>query len=62
MGDMVDSGIRLSYRPASLCSLVSRYDNPMPESTLTPQSESVNLATVERGFQKKIDIFHENFA
>jgi hypothetical protein len=25
MGDIVDFGIRLSYRPASLC---SRYDNP----------------------------------
>jgi hypothetical protein len=34
MGDIVDSGIGWSYRPASLCSLVGRYDNPMLESTL----------------------------
>jgi hypothetical protein len=32
-GDIVDSGIGLSYRPASLCSLADRLDNPMPEST-----------------------------
>jgi hypothetical protein len=30
-GDKVDSGIRLSYRPASLWNLAGRYDNPMPE-------------------------------
>ncbi len=34
--DIVDSGLGLSYRPASLCSLTGRYDNPMPESTLSP--------------------------
>jgi hypothetical protein len=34
MGDKVDSGIGLSYRPASLCSLAGLYDNPMPESTM----------------------------
>jgi hypothetical protein len=28
MGDIVDSGIELSYRPVSLCSLAGRYDNP----------------------------------
>ncbi len=32
-GDIVDSGIGLSYRPARLHKLASRYDNPMPEST-----------------------------
>ncbi len=31
-----DSGIGLSYRPASLCSLAGRYDNHMPESTISP--------------------------
>ncbi len=36
-GDIVDSGIELSYRPASQCSLSGRYDNPMPESSLSPQ-------------------------
>ncbi len=30
MVDIVDSGIGLLYRPASLCSLAGRYDNPMP--------------------------------
>jgi hypothetical protein len=28
LGDKVDSEIGLSYRPASLCSLAGRYDNP----------------------------------
>jgi hypothetical protein len=34
LGNIVDSGIGLSHRPASLCSLVCRYDNPtVPEIT-----------------------------
>ncbi len=33
---LVDSTLGLSYRPASLCSLTGRYDNPMSESTLSP--------------------------
>ncbi len=37
LGDIVDSGIGLSCRPASLCSLADRYDNPMPESTISPR-------------------------
>jgi hypothetical protein len=37
--------MRLSYRPASVCSLAGRYDNPMPESTISPQSGTKNLAT-----------------
>ncbi len=37
-GDEAGSGVRLSYRPASLCSLAGRYDNP----TLSPQSETKN--------------------
>ncbi len=35
-GDKVDYGIGLSYWPASLCSLAGRYENPMPQSTLSP--------------------------
>ncbi len=35
-GDLVDSGIGFSCRPASLCSLAGRYDNPVPESTISP--------------------------
>jgi hypothetical protein len=30
LGDKFDYGISLLYRPASLCSLTGRYDNPMP--------------------------------
>jgi hypothetical protein len=45
LGDNVNSGIGLSNRPASLCSLAGRYDNPMPELTLSPQSGTMNLAT-----------------
>ncbi len=41
---IVDSGIGLSYRPASLCSLADRLDNPMPESTLSAKSGTKNLA------------------
>jgi hypothetical protein len=35
-GDIVGSGIGLSYRPSSLCSLAGRYDNPMPELIFPP--------------------------
>ncbi len=35
-GDKVNSGIRLSYLPAMLHRLAGRYDNPMPESTISP--------------------------
>ncbi len=35
----------LSYRPASLCSLSDRHDNPMSESTISPQSGTTNLAS-----------------
>ncbi len=45
LGDIVDSGLGLSYRPACLCSLAGRYDSPMPESTLSPQSRTMDLAT-----------------
>jgi hypothetical protein len=45
LGDIVDSGIGMLYRPASLCSLAGRYDNPLSESTISPQSGTKNLAT-----------------
>ncbi len=50
-GDKVDAGIGLStaYRPASLCSLVGLYDNAVSESTLSPQSGPMNLATEQMG-------------
>ncbi len=47
MGDIVDSGIRFSYRPASLCSLAGRYDNLMLKSTLSPKPGTKNLVTGE---------------
>ncbi len=34
----------MAYWPASLCSLVGRYENPMPELTLYSQSGTLNLA------------------
>ncbi len=34
--DIVDSVIGLSYRPVRLYRLSGRYDNPMPESTISP--------------------------
>jgi hypothetical protein len=44
--DKVDSGIELSYRPARLHRLAGQHDNPMPESTLSLLSGTMNLATV----------------
>ncbi len=41
--DEVSSGIGLSYRPASHV-LACRYDNPMPELTLSPSQGSMNSA------------------
>ncbi len=38
-------GIGLSYRHASFCSLTCRNDNPMPWSTLSPQSGTMNWAS-----------------
>ncbi len=35
-GDKVNSGIGLLYRPARLHGVAGRYDNPMPELTLSP--------------------------
>ncbi len=36
----------LAERGILMYSLESRYDNPMPESTLSPQSGTMNLATL----------------
>ncbi len=36
----------LSYRPARLHRLSGGYDNPMPESDISPQSGTMNLATM----------------
>ncbi len=41
LGDKVNSGIGLSYRTASPCSLAGRYNNPMPELAISPQSGSM---------------------
>ncbi len=43
LGDIVDSCIGLL--PASVSSLAGRYDNPMPELTLSHQPGTMNLAT-----------------
>ncbi len=43
--DKVDSGRGLWYLPARLDRLAGRYDKPMPESALSPQSGTMNLAT-----------------
>ncbi len=47
LGDTVDSGIGLSYRPAILYWLTGRYDNPMPESTISP-SQGLWIWLLER--------------
>ncbi len=53
-GDKVNSG--LSYRPARLHELAGRYDNPMPESTLSPSHGSMNSSTgLCRGGTKEED-------
>ncbi len=35
----MDSGIGLSYRPPRLYRLAVRYDNPMPESSISPSQD-----------------------
>ncbi len=63
-GYIVDSGLWLSYRPTSPCSLADRYDNPMPESDfcISPHSGTKNFATGFRIWPRnnkinKIDLF-----
>jgi hypothetical protein len=43
--DKVNSGIGLSYQPASHVALSCLYDNPMPELTLSPSQEAIISAT-----------------
>jgi hypothetical protein len=40
-GDIVGSGIELSYLPDKLHRLAGRYDNPMPESTILSPSQGL---------------------
>jgi hypothetical protein len=48
LGDILDSGIGLSYRPAtSLCSMEDRYDKPYARVDYIPQPGTKNLASVE---------------
>ncbi len=42
-GDIVDSSIKLLYRPASLRSLEGRCDNTMPEYRLHPPSQGLRI-------------------
>jgi hypothetical protein len=37
LGDVVDSGIGLSYRLDCLFNLAGWYDNPLPQSTISPR-------------------------
>jgi hypothetical protein len=46
LGDKVNSGIGLSYRLTRLNGMSGRYDNLMPELTLSPGKGSMNSATV----------------
>jgi hypothetical protein len=49
LGVIVNSGIGLSYLPTSLCIVAGRYDNPMPESTL-----SLPVSDYEFGYWSQI--------
>jgi hypothetical protein len=45
---MVDSGVGLSYRPASLCNpAAGQYNNPMPKFYI-PQSGTENFASAQQ--------------
>jgi hypothetical protein len=50
------SGIGLSYRSASPCCLAGRYDNPMPELTLSPSHGSMNWGIVHTSWSVYISI------
>ncbi len=56
LGDIVDSDIRLSYRPASLCSLAGRYDNPMSEtqSQLYPPIQGLRIWLLVYSLSRRI--------
>ncbi len=52
--DQVNSGIGLSYRSASHeCSLAIRYDNTMPELTLSPSHGFMNSATGSKEWEQR---------
>jgi hypothetical protein len=47
-GDKVNFGMNLPYRPARHHGPAGRYDNSMPELTLSPSRGSMNSATAHR--------------
>ncbi len=51
-GDKVNSGMGLSYWPARLHWPAGRYNNPMPELTLSPSHGSINSATVQQPYAR----------
>ncbi len=54
LGDKVNSGIGLSYRSAShVCSPARRYDNTMPELTLSLSHGSMNSATGSKEWEQR---------
>ncbi len=55
-GKKVDYGIGLSYRPARLHRLAGRYDNPVPELTLSPrQGQWIWLLSIIPNFHINLD-------
>ncbi len=52
-GDEVYSGIGLPYRPARLRGLAGRYDNPMPELTLSPPVRDLWIQLLQSGGLKE---------
>jgi hypothetical protein len=55
-----DSSIGLSYRPAWLNRLAGRYNNSIPDSTLsTPHSGTMNLATAHHYITRRITEYTE---
>jgi len=62
-GDVVDSSIGLSYRPARLHMLAGRYDNPMPESTISP-SQGLRIWPLDVGgvesFVSNLCVWHSS--
>jgi hypothetical protein len=52
-GDKVNYAIGLSYRPARLHRLAGRYDNPMPELTISPSQRTMNSASDDTDLREK---------
>ncbi len=61
-GDIVDSGIGLSYWPVRLCSLVGQYANHMPESTLSLQSGTMNWLLIKIENHPRNSCFHRRYS